>query len=252
MSTVAGVSKKYEFLQETPKDKDFKMKEYYESQTTYEWFKYSVLPYLVPSFLGASGGAIIGGPPLGIAGGGAGLLLGHYYSCSKNYEEYSKWLKLYNETEVIKEFKSLNEDKQILENFICPISFELIVNPVKCPSGRYYDKKSLQQVADTNPEGIINCPFRNGTFTMAQVRDAPEFFSELKAKITSELVKELNTDLSPKVKEGLQALVADLQKQIIDYVSRESDIFVDQLRKRQITLQEYTKKMNDLTLRMNQ
>lgn len=252
MSVINSTSKKYEVLEKANTEKDFKMKEYYESLTTWEVFRYSLLPYIFPSFAGAYIGTSIGGPVGGVVGGSTGLLAGHYYSSNHHYDEYKKWLQLYKETEVLKEFKILNEETRVLEEFVCPITLELIKDPVKSPFGQYYERSSIQNLANVSPNGKMNCPLRNGTFTMAEVKDAPEFFSMMKAKIKSELLKEMNSNLSTEIKSGLSSLIVDLDKQITNYVVRESNVLNEQLRTSVITLDQYSKRMTDLTTRMNQ
>jgi hypothetical protein len=229
---------------------------YFNQETTTEIFLRTVVPIGGCVVGGAiAGGTLLafGGPP-GIVGGaiggaiiGAGV--GCAISCVLNYPNYSKWLesvKLKEETDTFIEFERYHLLHQALQEFLDPITQKIMLDPVRIPSGRFVDRSTLENRCNLTGEIIID----GMTFNMNQINKAPEMIARMKAVFMRLLQEEAST-LSPMIKEGMVALVSDLEKQVKAYISNETMSLIRKMNFGEITLDVYLQNTEELNQRMN-
>lgn len=279
MCAVAVDPNKYKVIDDQRAFTSNRVKSYFQDQTSEEFLQNTVAPVVKGTFIGAALGLVAGaytgaqtgavmgtcvGGPAGTAagtvagaaaGGGAGMAKGALlgasiglaggcvWSAYCNYAAYNEWLKLYKETAVFKEFEDLHQNHPSLQQFIDPVMHCLILDPVRDPFNRLYDRSTLIALSRQNNNGLIPDPFRNGTYSLAQITDAPEMLAELKRNYITLLEGELNANITPEVRQGLQDLIEDLRKQITNYITRETHKLTHQLQSGQITPIQFQAKM---------
>jgi len=239
---------KYLILEENPIHRELKIKQYFHDQTTYEYFKYRTLPFYGPGLLGLIAGNSIGGPPTAIIGGGIGLIGGAYITRQITEYNFKEWKNLNTESKVFQEFHDCHPQFNELIELRCPITKELISDPVKTPFGDYYERKSLEDLAAMHPKGEINDPQGKGRYSIKDLLDAPEYTIKMKNIFKCLLQKErISTSLSPSVAQAMGLLVADLSRQVTNYVYRQTNLLLEQLHTNQITLQQYNDRVSYIT-----
>ncbi len=228
--------------------------QYFQSQTTTEVFQRTFAPPSVGSLAGVVGGAMLTNSVDGaLFGGAVGLCSGLMLSAGVNYVKYKEffnWLKANREKEVFKEFEKLHEDPPDLNEFIDPISMSLVLDPVRSPHGHVYDRSTLSTLSMLSADGTIQDPYRNASFTMADVVDAQDVFAKMKSVFKVLISKEINT-VSNEVKEGLEQLVADLEMQIAEYIGNTIKDLHSDLRNGRISAFVFNRKVNELNKLMN-
>ena len=152
------------------------------------------------------------------------------------------------ESKVFQEFYDSHSQLNEVIALRCPITQCLVSDPVRTPFGDYYERSSLKEIASMHPTGEIKDPQGKGTYTLNDIYDAPEYTIKMKNVFKVLLNKErTTTSLSPAVSEALGLLVADLSNQVTNYVFRQTNMLLDQLQARQITLQQYNSRISILT-----
>lgn len=239
---------KYVILEKNPDYHELKIKEYFHDQTPYEYFKRWTLPLYGPAFAGLFIGNAIGGPPTAIVGTGIGIMGGAYITRQITESNFEEWKNLNVESKVFQEFYENNINLEKLKELRCPITQHLISDPVKTPFGDYYERKALEEYASVCPNGIIKDPQGKGTYTLNDLVDAPEYTIRMKNVFKILLHNErITKQLSPDVSTGLGLIVADLSNQVTNYVFRQTNMLLDQLHKRHITLEQYNARISILT-----
>jgi hypothetical protein len=168
-----------------------------------------------------------------------------------NYREYHKWLKQYQDTEVMGGFEKLHYDHPSLQEFLDPQTQKVMLDPVRTPFNEVYERSTIKILSHLRKDGTILDRSSKFAFGSDQIEDAPEVLAKLKATYTLLLEEELPIDHLIEVKEGLQMLVRDLKKQVNNYVIKEILVLTDQLKSELITIAEFAEKCTALNKKMN-
>lgn len=241
-------SPKYLILEKNPEYHELKIKEYLSDLTPYEYLTRRIIPLYAPAFIGMYFGTAVAGPPGAIIGGGAGLIGGACITRELTLNGFKTWEHLSVESKVFQEFENTYPGTPELIDLRCPISMRLISDPVKTPFGDFYERKSLEKCAALTENGIIRDPQGKGCYKLTDLVDAPEFIVKMKNTFKKLLYKEMITQsLSSSVSEGLGLLIVDLDKQVVNYVFKKTNLLLDQLYSGQITLEQYNNRVADLT-----
>lgn len=189
---------------------------------------------------------------LKMVGLGAGIGAG-IGGCAKAYQavqkishspEYHNWRNQAIQTNVYPLFQKFLKESDELQDLMCPLTDDLITDPVKAPNGRIYEKKAIldwlekknreypperlaQLSYDERQEAFKNfCPFRSGYFTQNQL--VPDF--EYHRRVAVALKKQFDQVLSEQFKQGLlsyhtamfkdrQALLREITRDVADLFS---------------------------------
>ena len=189
---------------------------------------------------------------LKMVGLGAGIGAG-IGGCAKAYQavqkishspEYCNWRNQAIQTNVYPLFQKFLKESDDLQDLMCPLTDDLITDPMKAPNGRIYEKKAIldwlekknreypperlaQLSYDERQEVLKNfCPFRSGYFTQNQLN--PDF--EYHRRVAIALKKQFDQVLSEQYKQGLlsyhtamfkdrQALMREITRDVADQFS---------------------------------
>lgn len=203
--------------------------EYLSSMTKREVIQEVVAPVLLRSSLGSATGALIGssGGPAGAAGGALiGSSLGTFSGTARSvftrYRAYKLWLKENQEKEVIRELRKFHEEHEGFRDFCDPVTLDLLEDPVRSPYGHVYNRRTINDLV--GDDGLVADPFRNPSFQLNELVDAPEVLDDMRKVDVSILKDELkNQEISEGVRKGLQVLIEGLEGAIQEQKSFRKD-----------------------------
>jgi hypothetical protein len=97
-------------------------------------------------------------------GGGIGSLVGATYNVSEmeRSREYKTWRAQAIRDKIFPLFQQFLEKSDVIENFLCPITQDLISIPVRDPKGRVYERDAvfgwIDRVVPYTPEALARLP----------------------------------------------------------------------------------------------
>lgn len=190
--------------------------------------------------VGAAGGPI--GLVAGVAAGaGIGFVVGGIYIRNKitkrlnihlfTSDHYMKWRNDAIQTKVFPIFKNFINVEEYLEDFLCPITYDIISMPMKAPDGRTYEKLDIEKYIDgktKDPNKLVESPFKGKEFSKNQLVFDLDYCQRL-IKKTSEiydLVKKvegrnIERDGLKAVKKNTTETVRSIHEQVELYYLRE-------------------------------
>jgi hypothetical protein len=236
-----------------------RVRQYFVDQTAWEFFKRTLAPFIgsaaTGAGLGAGVGTIIAGPPGAGSGAfigfGAGCAIGVLTAGAINYKEYHTWMACYKETQVFQEFEELHHNHPALQEFIDPFILSVALDPVRTPSGHILDRSTLRKLPRDAGTGRVIDPIHNDSFFMEEVEDAPEVLAKLKAVYKMLLERELETITSAGVRGGLQTILVGLERQVKNYIERETARLMGRFKSKKISITEFGFLMGELIQRMD-
>lgn len=117
------------------------------------------------SYLGPAGAI------LGMIGGSTfGIILSIASSIREFNQEIKKDADLYKSQVIDKVFVDYIAEDEVLSQYICPISQEVIIVPTSAPDGQVYDFPHIVNWLDTKPEGALASPLRICDFEMIDLK----------------------------------------------------------------------------------
>ena len=175
-------------------------------------------------FGGIIGGCIgsPGGPPgialgAGIGGGiglGIGLLVAAIGTPISQYDEYDKWRKTETGKEFAHDITLLIEEDFFQKELICPITQMPIVNGVRTPDGQLYEKKAIEEWVRKNG----NNPLTRERLRKSDLKIDPKATLESSKQFLKFIKqnRDLTKEHAPKIINGYDALIKEIQSNLIN------------------------------------
>lgn len=138
----------------------------------------------VGSLIGCVG---LAGGPIGLvagvaAGAGLGFVVGGIYikhKITKNIkirlftsDHYIKWRTEAITTKIYPIFKNFVDTDKEFEDFLCPITSDIISSPMRAPDGNTYEKEKIEEYLDgitKDPTVLCQSPLRGKSFSKSQL-----------------------------------------------------------------------------------
>lgn len=215
-----------------------------------ELFKMAFLPTGLGMTLGGTLGGLIGliGGPKGAAvgagsGAGVGFCAGTTYASYRTRKEYRKWLRQYRADEILTEFDALFRAHPNLNEFLCPLTGQLMHYPFIDPWGFSYEKEAIMSWIKKNHSS----PKTELPLTTDDLRPNYMLMGQL-ARTYRDLVEQNVLDeprkLNPIQLEGIGILLNDLREQMGLCFHSENRELLKLLREGKISRKTYTAQLD--------
>lgn len=214
-----------------------------EQTPTLHLLKRTVAPPFLGMTLGGTVGGMVGliGGPKGAAvgmgsGAGVGLLAGTAYAGYKTRRAYRNWLRQYRSDEVLPELLQLLHDQPELEEYKCTLTHNLMHYPFIDPWGHSYEKVAIERwVREHGTSPLAKQPMK-----VSELRPNYGLMGRQAKAYRALLEQETNKlHLTSIQKEGVAALLSDLDTQIIHCFHAENHLLLELLRKGKISRRTY-------------
>ncbi|NGX62283.1 MAG: hypothetical protein K940chlam9_01780 [Chlamydiae bacterium] len=211
-------------------------------------FQTAAVPPLLSVTVGGTVGGIVGfvGGPKGAvvgagSGAGVGLIAGTSYATYLTRKNYRQWLKHYRSDQVLTEFHEAIMQMPELNEFICPLTKELIHFPMVDPFGHNYEKTAiLSWIKEHNCSPISKKPLNYSDLRpnfMLMGRQAKCYHQVLEKEMEG-------GNLTETQQEGIQALLKDLSKQMSNCFDAENKYLHSLVVKGEISLRTYVSQLS--------
>ncbi len=206
-------------------------------------------------------GACAGGPKGALIGAGIGLGTGIIftivYSSKDLRQNYQDWKAGVEDKCVVDKIREIHHEH--FDNFVCPLSHEIMKDPVQTLCGhtferiaieKWIDMKIAEAEANTDPSKKIepHCPTCRTFLTkdelnidLALLGQAKKAYGEYAAKESE------NPAHSAEIKKGFEALHTDLEIQTTEILKQASVSLALQLSRGEITAEAFSRKMREVT-----
>jgi hypothetical protein len=164
-----------------------------------------------------------------------------------NFREFNQWLNDNRGIEVTQAFENLHDHK-LLQEFLDPITHKVMLDPVRTPEEKIFDRSTLKALAQLRTDGKILNSDSTISFTLSQVVDAPEVWAKLEATYNSIIG---HTQLSPGVEKGLRIFIKDLHRNVNTVIANKMHALTDDLNSDKITREQFADKTLELIAKMN-
>lgn len=204
------------------------------------------------------GGAIIGGCCAGPKGAAIGAAIGFgggvVFSVAYGYKEmrgnYKDWIRTVEDKGLIDRFKALHKDYVDLEPFICPMSLDIIQDPVHPPCGHTFERKTIERWHDEEiqRDHVPTCPTCRDKFTKDQLSTDITLLGKVKRAYADVARKELENPIyEPEIRKAFEALSADLDIQTVEVLKQVSADLALKLNQEKITPQAFSRMIREVT-----
>ncbi len=168
---------------------------------------------------GALIGSCVAGPPGTVIGGGVGIgvgfVVGSMISTQMVRVEYIKWKREHRKDDFLKELLRFHKDSPELEDFICPLSLDIMEDPVISIYNRTYSRKFIVQWINDTKMSENNDPMRNGRLDIKDISTDYAMIGRM-AKTYQKLINDDSKliGLSKEAQKGMKALCIDMQREV--------------------------------------
>lgn len=203
------------------------------------------------------GGVVIGafaGPKGALIGGGIGLGVGLIATAVVGgvvfHQDYEDWKNSIEDETIVKRFIQIHEEHPAFSGFLCPISHDIIKEPVQIPCGHTFERIFIENWHDSKVSTADGptCPECRATFTKTQITIDITYVGKVKKVYSNLLKKEMTNPLfSPAIVRGFEAVQKGLNFQAEEVLKQVSTDLTLQLRNGDLTAQAFSRKMREVT-----
>ena len=204
------------------------------------------------------GGVVIGGSVagpqgalIGLGGGlGTGLLVSAIYGGVTFHQDYEDWKNSYEDRTVVNRFIQIHDQLPAFQGLICPISNDIIKEPVQLSCGHTFEKTMIEDWHDqkvNTPDGA-KCPECRAFFSKTQLTPDITYVGKIKKVYSNVLKNEMQNPLfSPEIVKGFEAVHKGLNFQSTEILKQVSTDLTLQLHNGDLTPQAFSRKMREVT-----
>ncbi len=204
---------------------------------------------------GVAGGFASGGTAPGILigagiGFGAGVIGTGIAEVIATGCIYDDWKRGVEDKTILTKFKEVYQEHPVLNRFVCPVTQEIIRDPVQIPCGHTFEKAALLQWHDEKVANNISptCPECRTVFTKTQFGIDVTLMGKIKRTYGDIIRNEMQNPIhSPGVLEGFKALEQSMNIQVQEVLKDVSTKLTLQLNAGEITPQAFTRKMREVS-----
>jgi hypothetical protein len=208
--------------------------------------------------IGGGIGAVCASPggPIGVAGGfgigfaiGApiGAAIGSCFACKRIYPRYQQWMETEEGAKFADSLANYLSEKALDHHIICPITQMPVLQGVRTPNGRIYEKKPLVQWINqhgtdplTREKLTKDQLIREEDLSIENARSTRKFWIE---------IKEDAIQLEAGFKNGLEARINDIEEQIIQKSNDKLVKIQKEWKEKKINYAEYKIKKAEIDLK---
>lgn len=205
-----------------------------------------------------AGGAVIGGccagPKGALIGGGAGfgagIIFTIVYGSVELRQNYKDWIRTVEDKGIIDRFKTLHKNYADLEDFICPLSQEIMQDPVQPPCGHVFERKLIESWHDSEVQKKHSptCPNCRANFSKKELSSDVTLLGKVKRAYADVARREIENPIyEPEIRQAFQALANDLDVQTKEVLKQVSTELTLQLTREEISPEAFSRKMREVT-----
>lgn len=204
---------------------------------------------------GVAGGLATGGTAPGILigagiGFGVGVLGTTIAGSIATGSIYDDWKRGVEDKAILVKFKDAYQSHPVLNRFVCPVTQEIIRDPVQIPCGHTFEKEAISHWHDEKIANHVTptCPECRTVFTKTQFSIDVTLMGKIKKTYADIIRNEMENPIhSPGVVEGFKALEESMNIQVNEVLKDVSTKLTLQLNAGEITPQAYARKIREVS-----
>lgn len=208
---------------------------------------------------GAIIGGCTGGPKgagIGAAVGlGTGIIISVIYSSVELRKHYVGWVRSREDVKIVDRFTAIHKEHLVLKDFLCPITQELMTDPVITPCGHTFEKEFIEKWIDQKTEQYKKnknftpeCPECRAFITKDQLSTDYVLIGKMKKAYADLAKNEANNPIyDSAIKEAFIAMHKDLEVQTHEVLKQVSTHLTLQLTNGKLSPEAFSRKMREVT-----